>query len=668
MKKLNRNLQIGYGFSIIILLFIGIFSYYTLHNLLESDTWVKHSNLVMQKLEKIASTMKDAETGQRGFLLTGQKEFLEPYNGSYSRSIDLIWQVKQLTRDNLYQQQNIDKLKDVLVNRLNILQELIDRKEKGGQISVDDLRKGKDAMDALRTAVDRAEKDEEGLLNQRTETLGRYALFTPIIIALSILLAVVISVIFYLRVIRDINEKDRLRHELEIKERETAEINIELAAANEELAAANEELIAANEENVIANKELASANERTTVANEELAYTNEELAVANEELAALNEEYITSNEDLIRSRGELEVLNDELEQRVQSRTKDLQESEKRFRNMMETIPQIAWTNTISGEFNFYNRRWYDYTGFDAAAPGSWSWEQAIHHDDLEYSLQQHFTIMRKGMGGEFEARKKRHDGEHRWHLIRIMPVKNEADKIQLWVGTATDIHELKMIQQQKDDFISIASHELRTPITTLKASLQLLNRVKDNPTSHAVPDMIERANKSLDRVNKLIEDLLNFSKFNQGQLQLNKTNFNISKLIEDCCQHIIIAGKYDIIITGDMDVEVYADASRIDQVVINFVNNAMKYAPESKEIIIHIQKKENEVMVSVTDRGKGIPSDKIPRLFDRYFRADSSGSQYSGLGIGLYICAEIIKRHEGTIGVDSKLNQGSTFWFTLPLS
>ena len=163
--KLNRNLQIGYGFSILVLLIVAAISYHTFQNMTESSKWVDHSNTVVQKLEKIASVMKDAETGQRGFLLTNQKEFLAPYNGAYRNALDLANQVKQLTRDNPQQQQNTDKLKDVLVNRLNILQVLLDKRRDGKVVTVDDLRKGKLAMDALRAIVDKAEKDEKKLLN-----------------------------------------------------------------------------------------------------------------------------------------------------------------------------------------------------------------------------------------------------------------------------------------------------------------------------------------------------------------------------------------------------------------------------------------------------------------------------------------------------------------------
>jgi two-component system CheB/CheR fusion protein len=249
-----------------------------------------------------------------------------------------------------------------------------------------------------------------------------------------------------------------------------------------------------------------------------------------------------------------------------------------------------------------------------------------------------------------------------------MPVRNEDGEVRLWVGTATDIQELKLLQQQKDDFISIASHELKTPITSLKASLQLLDKMKDNPSSTMNTTLLGLANKSLDKMSVLIQDLLNASKVNEGQLHLNKKQFSLSTMIDDCCAHVRTEGVYTIRTEYDQEIQVIADEGRIDQIIVNFVNNATKYASRSKEILIKTEKVKDMAKVSVIDKGPGISADKIPHLFERYYQVDSSGSQYSGLGLGLYICSEIIKKHNGQIGVDSEVGKGSAFWFTIPLA
>jgi PAS domain S-box-containing protein len=454
------------------------------------------------------------------------------------------------------------------------------------------------------------------------------------------------------------------------KENRAAELliaNIELAFQNEEKENRAAELIIANKELVIQNEEKEKRAEDLAVLTVELNVQQEELRQANDELNEKTYLLIKQEEKVRVINQDLVLLNQELEERVVNRTRALAESETQFRNMMETIPQIAWTNTYAGDVTFYNQRWYDYTGLSSEQTRTWGWRKTIHPEDLQYTLDQFRAIRKTSDGGEFQIRVKSADGSYRWHLSRLMPINNEDHQNMLWVGTATDIHELRLLQQQKDDFISIASHELKTPITTLKASLQLLNRMKDNPTHAMLPSLIGQANKSLNKVTVLIEDLLNATQVNEGQIQLNKTSFTIAELIDDCCSYIRLEGIYTIVTKGDPLLKIYADADRMNQVIINFVNNAVKYAPDSKIIEVNIEKAGDMARVSVTDKGPGITDDKLNHLFDRYYRVQTHGIQGSGLGLGLYICAEIIKKHDGEIGVTSQLGKGSTFWFTLPL-
>ena len=279
-------------------------------------------------------------------------------------------------------------------------------------------------------------------------------------------------------------------------------------------------------------------------------------------------------------------------------------------------------------------------------------EEAIsnkYHYDMEYPV--------KGF----------HDGQIRW-VRATGKLYGEGDLgTANFSGTVQDITQRKMEEQRKDDFINIASHELKTPITALKGSLQLLNRYRENLNHPLVPKLVDQANGSVEKITNLMDDLLNSTRTNEGQLHLNKQKFNLTQMLDNCCNHIRMAGRYTLTVEGDRDLEVVADEARIDQVVVNFVNNAVKYAPNALEIKLLVAQSGGNARVSVIDSGPGVPTDKLPHLFDRYYRADYGGVQYSGLGLGLYISAEIIKRHGGEIGVESILGEGSTFWFTLPL-
>ncbi|TCC99481.1 PAS domain-containing sensor histidine kinase [Pedobacter hiemivivus] len=344
----------------------------------------------------------------------------------------------------------------------------------------------------------------------------------------------------------------------------------------------------------------------------------------------------------------------------------VEKSEKRFRALINALPQMAMTSTIKGKMTYFNKRWYDYTGLNPTEAYGSKWLKVIHPDDLHETLRKYNLIRSGHEGGEFENRYRSAEGTYRWHLNRMQPVQEDGI-VGLWIVTATDIHDLKQLQQQKDDFVSIAGHELKTPITSLSAFMQLITRLQKHPETDFLPTLIEKASRSLDKINILVDDLLIASKLNQGELYIKKNWFTISELIEDCCNHLKIEGIYSIKATGDLNLKVYADPHRIDQVIINFVNNARNYAPESKEIIVDIQKIKNKAKVSVIDKGPGIPRDQIPHLFNRYYRGDKSRSQYSGLGLGLYISSEIIKKHDGEIGAESELGNGSSFWFTLPI-
>jgi len=289
-----------------------------------------------------------------------------------------------------------------------------------------------------------------------------------------------------------------------------------------------------------------------------------------------------------------------------------------------------------------------------------------HPADIHLSEEAHEIA--KATGKLFyEARLLKSDQSIRWVRVQGKVYYDADGNRTKLLGTVLDITEYKHLQQQKDDFISIASHELKTPITSLKAALQLLERMKFNPTP-MLPKLVEQSTKSMGKISELVEDLLNVSRMNEGQVRLNKSRFYIAKMLDECCTHVRQEDKHELIVEADHNLEVIADEHRIEQVLVNFVNNAVKYAPNSKQIHMIVEREEHYIKVAVKDNGPGIAPEKLPHLFDRYFRADDSGLQVSGLGLGLYISADIVQRHGGQIGVNSELGAGSTFWFTLPIN
>lgn len=287
-----------------------------------------------------------------------------------------------------------------------------------------------------------------------------------------------------------------------------------------------------------------------------------------------------------------------------------------------------------------------------------------HRDRVKALVQQ--AIRTNGIYST-EYPVKWRDGSTHWIQAHGRPRYNDLGVADRMVGMTLDITDRKLFEQQKDDFLSIVSHELRTPITVLKASLQYLELLKDKPYSNLHSKMINQSLRSVEKMNELVAELLQIRRLTEGQLEIKKDWFNMFDLLQHTCDHICFEKEYQLVVSGNQTASVYADEHRIDQVVINFVNNAMKYAPMSKEIHLNVEVLENQsVKVSVRDFGIGIEQEALPKLFDRYYRVSHSGKEYSGLGLGLYICSEIIRKHEGQIGAQSVVNEGSTFWFILP--
>lgn len=260
------------------------------------------------------------------------------------------------------------------------------------------------------------------------------------------------------------------------------------------------------------------------------------------------------------------------------------------------------------------------------------------------------------------------DRERFYISINAAPMFDREGNISGGIGTFMDVTTRRMITQGKDDFISIASHELKTPVTALKATIQLLQRSHEKLSGETRGRLLDQSHKSLEKLSHLISDLLDTSRIEQGHLKLEKNSFSISELFDDCCLGLVDSSSHEIILEGDTNQVVFADNQQIGQVMVNFINNAIKYAPDSAKIVIKTKKiNDEEIKISVIDYGPGIPKEKLTHLFERYYRTNYQGQKFTGLGLGLFISANIIKNHGGKIGVDSEIGQGCEFWFTLPI-
>ncbi len=374
------------------------------------------------------------------------------------------------------------------------------------------------------------------------------------------------------------------------------------------------------------------------------------------------------NDQLEEAQDAAERLNNELEDTVRLRTSDLLISREHFKLLANNIPQMTWTNLPGGEVDFYNQRWFDYTGRRYGETAGWGWQQVVHPDDLQKTMDAYLASLKSGKVFELENRYRRWDSTYRWHLNRAVPLRDDTGEIIFWVGTATDIEEQKKQLDLKDEFIGVASHELKTPLTSLKGYLQLIAAYKKEELPVVVKQYVEKANGALNKLQRLVNDLLDVSKIHAGRLEYMLSEVNLVNLVNSSIENAIhIYSDFQFVNTAQGEIYIEGNAERLEQVIMNFINNSVKYSTDNKTVIIDAMVIDNVARISVTDFGIGLSAEQIDRIFERFYRVEDKKFMASGLGMGLYISAEIINNHHGKIGVESELGKGATFYFELPL-
>ncbi len=261
-------------------------------------------------------------------------------------------------------------------------------------------------------------------------------------------------------------------------------------------------------------------------------------------------------------------------------------------------------------------------------------------------------------------------GVTRYWLTGFYPVFiGKSQNVDFVGAVVIEITDRKKLEQQKDEFIAVASHELRTPVTSIKAYTQLLQKLFRKKGDLQSVELLTKMDGQINKLINLIADLLDVSKMQAGKLQLRLNDFNFNELVSEIVDEIQQTTTYHTIRTelteGTM---VYADRDRIEQVLTNLLTNAVKYSPQADTIIVKTHVEKETITLSVQDFGLGIPKEKQAKVFERFYRVEGrTETIYPGLGLGLYISSEIISRHGGTIWVESGEGKGSTFCFTLPI-
>ncbi len=397
-----------------------------------------------------------------------------------------------------------------------------------------------------------------------------------------------------------------------------------------------------------------------------LAKLNENLYAINEELTAINEELQEAQTELVFANSQLASSEQEL---INSKTR-LEESEHLLKMAIQSSGLGIWVADLTSRTLALSERGKEMQGIPP---------------DVELSLDESFSLIdeldQSGVKDAIAAAVKYHGSFVTDYKINTYDVKSvkwlrasgivqrdEADRPMQILGTILDITDQKLNEQRKNDFISMVSHELKTPLTSINGYVQILQNAADKKGDLLAASLLGKTSKQVGKMTTLINGFLNVSKLEAAKIHIERTKFDMAELLAELEEEALTSiTSHQIVFAPVGEILVMADRDKIGQVINNLITNAVKYSPAGTTINVSCLTDGDWARLSVRDEGYGIKADNLPKIFQRYYRVEDGLQGISGFGIGLYLCYEIVKRHDGDIWAESIVGEGSTFHFTLPL-
>jgi PAS domain S-box-containing protein len=379
--------------------------------------------------------------------------------------------------------------------------------------------------------------------------------------------------------------------------------------------------------------------------------------------------------------------------RVELSSVELRASEERFRTLADDAPILIWLADAARARTWFNRAWLEFTGRTMEREIGNGWVDGVHPDDFRRCLKIYTASFEARQPFEMDYRLRRHDGEYRWIIDRGTPMFGSGGSFSGYMGGCVDIHERKEAEQNsearlhaeqaaraeaeriallKDEFLATVSHEMRTPLSAILGWSQLLR--KGDLTEEAIPQAIETIERNARTQSKLIEDLLDMSHILSGRMRIDVQRVKLPDVIEAALAAAEpAAAAKSIRIVRVLDTRtnpVSGDPIRLQQVVWNLLNNAIKFTPSGGKVTVTLERVNSHLEISVADSGEGIPPEFLPHVFDRFRQANATSSRHhGGLGLGLAIVKQLVELHGGTVRAKSPgLGEGSTFTIHLPVS
>jgi PAS domain S-box-containing protein len=346
-----------------------------------------------------------------------------------------------------------------------------------------------------------------------------------------------------------------------------------------------------------------------------------------------------------------------------------------YRAIVEHAPMMVWRSNRPGKIDYVNTTWLSFTGRRLEQEMGDGWLDAVHPDDRDRCLSLHRDRFERPRPWENEFKLRRHDGVYRYVLEQGVPYPDDAGEFSGCIGSVMDVHERKELDRAKTRFLATMAHELRTPLTPLRAYVQTLGRTAcgEAPLNR---ELVDRLSAQLGRLTALVQELGDSAQLDQGRpLLLTVGRVELGAVV----QRVIDAHRsgmalkitpdrgHTISVTSACACHVQGDPLRLEQVVTNLLDNALKFSPAGGAIQIALSVSEGRCRLSIADQGIGVPAEELSALTRRYFRASNATEErFPGIGLGLSLCRAIVEGHGGTLSFESRLNQGTVALISLP--
>src|ERR1700688_1282523 len=712
----NRMVLAGFGIATAILVFVGWQSYRNTGRFAEAAQWREHTYEVLNSLDTAVARLSDAETGQRGYLLTGEEAYLEPYRAAIKNIDQTIGELKSFTSDNPNQQKRIQILEPLVEKKLAELQRTIDLRKNEGLAAANRVvleGSGKQSMDQIRAIIAEMANEEKDLLRVRTQKANESAVRSVRAILIGTLLSISLLVLCFGLLQRELSERKKAQEALTKSEKW---FSTTLASIGEAVIATDMNG-AVTFMNSVAQSLTGWSQAEATGKSMDVVFdiVNKETRhpVENPVKKVFREGNVVGLADhtiLLSKHGKefdiedsaAPILTDTGEGfgvvlvfRDITEKKLADEETKRQKELLQLILESIADGVVvadsNGKFVLFNAAAEQVLGIGAtdAPPDQWSDRYGSYLPDALTPYPSNELPLVRAMRGEtvnaeelFTRNAKVPDGR----LLRITggPLKGADGALQGGVVIFHDITLQKRAQEAlvqakeeavrtskfKDQFLSTMSHELRTPLNAVLGFSDLLADERYGSLNDRQRRYVTHIHTGGTHLLRLITDILDLSRIEAGRMEIVPENVTVASAFAEVLSALQpLAEKKSQTLLQQVEPNLYvrADGMRFKQILMNLIGNAIKFTPEGGRIELIARKAEEQVRLEVRDNGPGIPPQQQQQIFEAFFRVAQTGNATEGTGLGLAITARLVELHGSKLEIESKPGEGTCFYFFLPL-